>query len=566
MKFAFLHSKRNFRATLFLFLLLSVFAFLLQISYVMRDAGDEFHARVQESLDSRFVITTPFLDHAPFFDTEDQITYEVDTMNELLATLRRDERVRNVFSEPILHDGYLCTFEKIQSDATMRGVVLCGSGDPSQWNEKGRVVQRNQQPPVTGEGEWAIVRQTEDPLERILDCIRLGLEGKATTFAYQRNPERFPYFPSVMENGKGIVPLLLGVQNVDISDRILDRLDIVEGRSILPQDDQEQSAVVLAPWNAFVVDAEGYRPLRVGDRIPISINAFGKLLYTEYFTVIGLHNGNRGYPYYIGETEYASSIGQYCYLPQSQWMRLREKLREYYKTNSWEKQSHIGVDGGELENTRPGFDRESMTLPVIETKQFYDLPKVIADIQPILNRLNGMHAEKVYRCISEYETYQTLAGSIDSMRSIFRVMTILGMACTILGLPLILLMQLWQRRRETAILQTLGKTKLETFFAIFFEYSFIADIAFLAAWLPTTLLSQRWKEYLAKSATPVTTTLGSMANMEKTETLMEQYLDHSTAKNVLLLFLVWIGLLAFACIVAYLVQKRRTLVVLMNEK
>ena len=109
------------------------------------------------------------------------------------------------------------------------------------------------------EGEWAIVRQTQDVTQRYLDCIRLGLKGEATTFAFQRNPERFAFFPSVMEIEKGVVPRLLGVKTAEVNDQILDRLDIVEGRAIQPKEDQEQDAVIVAPWNAFIIDAKGYR-------------------------------------------------------------------------------------------------------------------------------------------------------------------------------------------------------------------------------------------------------------------------------------------------------------------
>lgn len=62
MKQIYLHMKREYRSTVFLFILLSVFAFVLQISYVMRNAGEEFHASIQENLNPRFVITTPFLE------------------------------------------------------------------------------------------------------------------------------------------------------------------------------------------------------------------------------------------------------------------------------------------------------------------------------------------------------------------------------------------------------------------------------------------------------------------------------------------------------------------------
>lgn len=566
MKQIYLHMKREYRSTVFLFILLSVFAFVLQISYVMRNAGEEFHASIQENLNPRFVITTPFLEMPQWFDAENQIAMETDAMRELLKTLQNDRRVRNVFSEPMLHDGYLCTFEKIENDATMRGVVLCGSGERSQWNEKGRVINRSTHPPVIDEGEWAIVRQTQDVTQRYLDCIRLSLKGEATTFAFQRNPERFAFFPSVMEIEKGVVPRLLGVKTAEVNDQILDRLDIVEGRAIQPKEDQEQDTVIVAPWNAFIIDAKGYRPLQVGDRIPLSINAFGKLLYTEYYTVIGLHNGNTGFPFYIGENEYAADISKYCYLPVSRWTRLRDKLRGFYQQNAWQKQSHMGVDGRELENTRPAFDHETMTLPVIETRAFDDLPEVIAEIQPVLNRLNAMHEDKVYRCISEYETYQTLAGSIDSMRIIFHVMVLLGMFCTLIGLPFVLLMQIWQRRHETAIWQTLGKTKTETFFAIFLEYFFIATLAFFVSLLPTMLLSQQWKAYLVHSAGKANTPAGAFVSMEKMEALMETYLNHSIVKEIGLLFLLWIGLLAVACLLAYQVQKRRSLAASMKEE
>lgn len=565
MKSIFLHLKRHLRSTLLLLLPFSVLAFLLQISYVMRDAGDEFYSGLQESLGSRFVITTPFLDNAFLFDREDQIDLDVNAMNELVSALRQDERVRYVITEPILHDGYLCTFEKIDKDSTMRGIVLCGAGDPSQWNEKGRVMKRSPQPPVIGEGEWSIVRHTQDPIQRYLDCIRLGLEGKATTFAYQRNPKRFPYVPSIMEYGKGLVPHLVGVQNEIISDGILDRLDIVEGRSLLPQDDLEANAVVVAPWNAFVVDGRGYRPIQVGDRMPISINVFGKLVNTEYFTVVGLHNGNTGYSFYIGDNEYASNIDQYCYLPLSKWRYLQEKLQDYYEANDWEKQSHIGVDGTQLENTRPAFDRVTMTLPVVETRSFFDQPKVIATIQPILDRLNGMHEEKVYRCISTFETYQELAGAIDSMRGIFQVMIILGLVCTIFGLPLLLLMQLWQRKREIAILQTLGKTRAKTYRAIFLEYIFLGTASYFTALLPTVLLSRHWREYLSHSINIKQASLSATVAMEKATTLMKIYLDHSITEDMCILFFVWIGLFGLASFAMYCAQKSRSLVTLIKE-
>lgn len=61
MKRTWLHLKRNAKQGVLLFAVFFAITFFLLLSFSMHRAGDLFHKEMQNVLEARFIITTPFM-------------------------------------------------------------------------------------------------------------------------------------------------------------------------------------------------------------------------------------------------------------------------------------------------------------------------------------------------------------------------------------------------------------------------------------------------------------------------------------------------------------------------
>ena len=559
MKRTWLHLKRNAKQGVLLFAVFFAITFFLILSFSMHRAGDFFHKEMQNVLEARFIITTPFMGGSRY-QTEEQLTEEVQQMHRWLSEWRKDPRVKEVIVEPVLRNGYLTTFDGVDSDETMFGVL--DSHDASEADDKGFYTKHFDTPKsVAGPGDWKEARKTDNLVLHYLDCIRLSLQYRSAKLAYEMNPSLFAETPSLLYGNamKGIHPALVGVTQEKTSDFLCGQTKIIEGRMLNEKDEATGAYHVVAPFNTFYIDKNGYRPLRIGDKIPITINDFGKTVQSELFTVVGFHNGTRSWPIEINQFSVFGFIGDYYYIPRSRRESIRTSLQETMQKKSWKKLSHIGIQGETLENLDPQSDHEILTFPIVTLHDFKDLGPMMKNVQAKMDALNKRHEVPLYACHSSFKAYQSLAGNIDSMQGVFQFMKWLSVAVAILTIPLLILFQLTRRSKEMAILQVLGETRERSLFHSLGEYILLISLSFLAADIANAFVSVAWRRYLTNSVRTLTTETEVLSNSAAIEKGVATYRTLSLSDGNFLLLLVCIGLVIAGFGLAYIVLRKKKL-------
>lgn len=481
-------------------------------------------------------------------------------MHRWLSEWRKDPRVKEVIVEPVLRNGYLTTFDGVDSDETMFGVL--DSHDASAADDKGFYTKHFDTPKsVAGPGDWKEARKTDNLVLHYLDCIRLSLQYRSAKLAYEMNPSLFAETPSLLYGNamKGIHPALVGVTQEKTSDLLCGQTKIIEGRMLNEKDEATGAYHVVAPFNTFYIDKNGYRPLRLGDKIPITINDFGKTVQSELFTVVGFHNGTRSWPIEINQFSVFGFIGDYYYIPRSRWESIRTSLQETMQKKSWKKLSHIGIQGETLENLDPQSDHEILTFPIVTLHDFKDLGPMMKNVQAKMDALNKRHEVPLYACHSSFKAYQSLAGNIDSMQGVFQFMKWLSVAVAILTIPLLILFQLTRRSKEMAILQVLGETRERSLFHSLGEYILLFSLSFLAADIANAFVSVAWRRYLTNSVRTLTTETEVLSNSAAIEKGVATYRTLSLSDGNFLLLLVCIGLVIAGFGLAYIVLRKKKL-------
>lgn len=562
MKKTILHLRRSFGKTFLFFLLLFCVAVFLQTTQFLQKTEKEMMVGIQTILQPRLRIRTPFAYGQ--FDEEQKIDAERELFLSTLATLKDDPRVTDVCYEPILNNGFLFTFTGIDDDDSLVGVVTNPVALLTR-DEEGKIVERSREPKgIFTDGDWRFVRKTQDPYLRYLDCLRLAFHHRDSAILYAENPEQFVEVPTKYPV-KPIVPTLVGVNQLRISDFLGEHADIVKGRLFSEQEREQGAAVIVAPWNTFLFQEGAWRPLDIGDRIPLSIIREGIVRKTEWFTVIGFHNGGEDRQI-NGEFTYHRMLGNYFYLPQKRWTAIQQAVDRIMKKEQWQEMSHIQVDGQYVENVDSDRDHISMTVPYVFVRDFDDLADITKQISLALTQLNTIHGEEEYVIESTYDDYQQLFGTLHSSKRMITSVAWFGLFLSMVAIPLLLFFVLLQRQSEFAIRRTLGESKPRLYATSFIEYYGIGAIAFGVATLVAQMATRAWKSHLFAGVEQEWAKKTVAISEDAIEKIRNVFLTSTTKKENVLLFLLWTFLFVIGCLIPFLWQKKKERVSLFSEE
>lgn len=477
MKQALLHIKRNIRRSLFLLIVLLLVFVLMFTSLMMKESGDNFKNIALSNLNIHIKLASLF--EGDRFESKAEYDRYQEKLLALIAELQEYEGINGIYYEKVAANGYFTLAENIADDDEFKGIWLSDLSNYCDDIFNCRI-----------EEMMTPIYPPRDLFNYYYEANATAVQKRIAIFRYNLAPGlykelSYKYYGGeiVSSSGRPYENInLISVENIvalhgcanDLLSLVAsEQLSIIEGRYFTKEEIANGANVVILPVGSSYLDQNGYKEkVKIDDMIPISIHNGIEDVYTEYYRVIGFHDGYRVFYRDIDSEHYPKDELSYAvFIPETNFASLVLKAQEVRAKLNLPLQNSYNLYG-DLIGYDP-YDDIALSDIVITLDNFdayYPLMDLLAD------RLSGDHE---YYTETNVDDYNTLGGPIASMQTIFDIMAKTGVITFVIIVITMLLNELKKRQIETAIRLSLGENKKHIYRSYGFEYYLLMIIAYI---------------------------------------------------------------------------------------
>ena len=548
-----LYFKRNIINTILLVIVLFAVLALVMFAFVMKASGDDLKEAVISSYNRNINIHGNLT--FGYFKDKDHYDKQLATVEEMIDGLKELDGIEDVAYEYATKNGYFTFADNIDDLSEFEALWF------TDMFEFEYVSLDNSSRVNKEDTTLFLSRQDLSTLPDIYNATSI-MTKEEEMIAY-KHTLTFDYRFSDEVNRLSSIFTLAGVTGDNISYIQNGSFDILEGRMFTKEEVENGAKVIILPVNTFYIEDGPVRnrKVAVGDMIPLSINNEDELLYTEYYEVIGLHNGGTcisvdytgELPFYI-DYKYEDDYYDTAYISYKNLSSLFEKID---KIRSEEDLPLINNVDNNFERTDKFDPSDYYTLSDINIKlkddmaseEYYD---IISYLERYFSDLNK-DSMFPYMYDSNVGSFSNVAGSIASLKIIFDVASYISVIA-VFGTTFVLLTNEFKKRfKERAIWLSMGEKDRHIYKDFYLGYFMIGLISFGLGAVISYILSGLLKQNLVNDNLANNTIDSAVTG------LFNDYLYDDHLWIYPLVFVIWILIYSLSFVLAAHFNKRRSI-------